>query len=74
MRCNNLDRQSYIFQGVPLNDGTLSINFLAHPVSDDLWVHDPRDPKRVWEDIIIDVGMDSGNFLFTGCQGDLEAG
>ncbi len=73
VKCNNLDRRSYIFQGVPLNNGTLSINFLAHPISNVSWLHDPSDPKRVLEHRVIDDGIDSGNFLFTGCQGDLEA-
>jgi hypothetical protein len=74
VHCNNRDRKSYIFQGVPLNDGTLSINFLAHPISDDRWVHNPRDPKLVQEILVIDAGIDSGEFLFTGCQGDIETG
>ena len=74
VRCTNLDRRSYIFQAVPLFDGTLSISFLTHPVTDDHWVHDPKNPKLVQEILVIDSGVDSGQFLFTGCQGDIETG
>jgi hypothetical protein len=72
VRCSNLDRRSYIFQAVPLFDGTLSISFLTHPVTDDRWVHNPTNPKLVQEIIALDAGIDSGEFLFTGCQGDIE--
>jgi len=70
--CNNLDRRSYIFQAVPLYDGTLVVNFLAHPVSDDRWVPASGDPNSVREVLVIDGGVNEGEFLFTGCQGDVE--
>ena len=74
VRCNNLDRKSYIFKGVPLNDGTLSISFLAHPISDERWVRSPsnKNPRAVRQILAVDAGMDAGDFIFTGCQGDLE--
>lgn len=73
VRCSNLDRKAYVFHGAPSVDNTLAIRFLVHPISDDRWFRDARDPKFVWELIVADSrSMDVGEFLFTGCQGDLE--
>jgi hypothetical protein len=72
IRGSNTNRKQYIFQAVPLFDGTLSVSFLSRPITDIHWVHNFNDPAHIHSIVTEDAGLDSGRFLFTGCKGDIE--